>query len=694
MPNVPIEKNTQLDPVTTRPVRDFGVQMSAGASPYMPDKGAGDIAGAVQDYAKAATDRANQVAVIDAQRQLSNWEATNLFDPQNGAYTKKGQDALAMPEVLNKSYQQTAQQLIGTAANDDQRMAIQKLVDSRQESWNQPFQGYVRQQLDDVAKGTAQAGVDAEQNRAALYSNIPQVRDQALQNAQDTYEAFQIKQGASPEQIADGKFDVGSQGHLTVLKRMADVDLGGAVTYYNANQSGMNAQNLVEAQNLMNPVITKQVALSSFNNLSKYGGVATTPNEQIFSKMTGAESSGQQIGGPGSVAGPDQPTTSTKGAIGISQMLPSTGPEAAQAAGMPWDPVKFANDADYNKALGQAYFNKQVNDFGNKPLAIMAYNAGPQAVTDAIAKNGDPRTGAINMDDFINKFPYAETKGYVAKVLGATSSLPQAGQLYAQAGALETQHAGAGQELIKIYSEALDAETKQHEANKQAALDAALPIVQANNGDWTKVPPAIRAQATAAGVWDDITKYTGSSDPNIKTDLMTMSPDALIKTDLSKFRTQLSPEDYQKAVDKQQSLSKDTNAKALAQTRDQMVNGSFGGMTNYNKPQIANFNELLDAQVENYKKQHNGTAPDTPNLQKMIDGLHIAVPSTSSSFSLNPLNYFSSGGGGQMPYDYTIDQVPASDQDKIRTTLQNLGVVPTNGQIINYYLSNQAKNGG
>lgn len=126
-----------------------------------------------------------------------------------------------------------------------------------------------------------------------------------------------------------------------------------------------------------------------------------------FSRMLSRESDGRQFNDDGSVV------TSSKGATGRAQIMPSTGPEAAQLAGVEWDPDRFKNDPQYNTALGAAYFAKQQATFGNDAQAAAAYNAGPQRVKDAIAaaaKEGNP-------DAWLSKLP-KETRDYVPAVTG------------------------------------------------------------------------------------------------------------------------------------------------------------------------------------------------------------------------------------------------------------------------------------
>ena len=108
------------------------------------------------------------------------------------------------------------------------------------------------------------------------------------------------------------------------------------------------------------------------------------------------------------------PLTSDKGAVGRTQVLPSTGPEAAKLAGEPWDARRLAYDADYNERLGKAYLNHQYETFqGNPAHAFAAYNAGPGAARKAL----DTAEKAKRPDIWLSLLP-KETRDYVSTILG------------------------------------------------------------------------------------------------------------------------------------------------------------------------------------------------------------------------------------------------------------------------------------
>ncbi len=147
----------------------------------------------------------------------------------------------------------------------------------------------------------------------------------------------------------------------------------------------------------------------------------------LWAALTKQESGGKQFNKDGTVV------TSPKGATGIAQIMPTSGPEAAKLAGLPWnpalfsrkatgDPVKDEEAAKYNEALGQAYLSQQLKEFGSGDKALAAYNAGPGATRKAIASAA--REG--NPDAWLSYLP-EETRKYVPAIL-SNAKAPPAGE--------------------------------------------------------------------------------------------------------------------------------------------------------------------------------------------------------------------------------------------------------------------------
>ena len=113
----------------------------------------------------------------------------------------------------------------------------------------------------------------------------------------------------------------------------------------------------------------------------------------------------------------DRAATSSAGARGLMQLMPGTAREQAGKIGLSYEPGRLTTDTGYNTQLGSSYFQRIFGIYGSYPLAIAAYNAGPGNVNKWLRANGDPRTGAIDMVEWIEAIPYYETKNYVQRVL-------------------------------------------------------------------------------------------------------------------------------------------------------------------------------------------------------------------------------------------------------------------------------------
>jgi hypothetical protein len=76
---------------------------------------------------------------------------------------------------------------------------------------------------------------------------------------------------------------------------------------------------------------------------------------------------------------------SRAGAIGLMQVMPSTGKALAKELGIEYQP----NNPKQNVTLGKAYMLKLITQFKDLPLALAAYNAGPSQVSHLVKKYGN-----------------------------------------------------------------------------------------------------------------------------------------------------------------------------------------------------------------------------------------------------------------------------------------------------------------
>lgn len=101
---------------------------------------------------------------------------------------------------------------------------------------------------------------------------------------------------------------------------------------------------------------------------------------------------------------------SSKGAVGLMQIMPTTAKWAAEKMDIPNFTVDSLINPDVNIRIGTWYLSHLLNEFdGDATLALAAYNGGRSNVLEWI------KSGQIQ-GNMVENIPFQETRGFVAKV--------------------------------------------------------------------------------------------------------------------------------------------------------------------------------------------------------------------------------------------------------------------------------------
>jgi soluble lytic murein transglycosylase len=104
---------------------------------------------------------------------------------------------------------------------------------------------------------------------------------------------------------------------------------------------------------------------------------------------------------------------SSANAVGLMQVLPSTGRQFARRLKIPRYSAARLTDPEVNVRLGTAIFSEGLRRFGGVHYALAAYNAGDHRVSAwQRERPGMPQ------DEFIDDIPFPETQNYVKRILG------------------------------------------------------------------------------------------------------------------------------------------------------------------------------------------------------------------------------------------------------------------------------------
>jgi len=100
-------------------------------------------------------------------------------------------------------------------------------------------------------------------------------------------------------------------------------------------------------------------------------------------------------------------------AVGLMQVLPSTGRGYARKLGVRPFSADRLTDAEVNVRIGTQIFADTIKKFGGVHFALAAYNAG-----DSRVFGWQRERPGMPQDEFIDDIPFPETQNYVKRILG------------------------------------------------------------------------------------------------------------------------------------------------------------------------------------------------------------------------------------------------------------------------------------
>lgn len=383
-------------------------------------RGVGQAANTLAGIAQREQEKADVVAIMDADRQLADVELRLFNDPERGAYATRGRDAFGLPERVFPRWEESVGKIEGRLT-PRQRDAFRRLESGRRSDLQRSLSRHILQESDRYYTAESQAYIGAAVDAmGANYTDDERLGIELDRIARGVMTAPGM-QGASPTVVNEAIKAAQSRGLRVVVERKMVDDPTEAERYLLRMQDRMAAGDVADLREKLQPLSQAREITAIADSIWSGGGAGGAPvgTDGVWANMIRRESGGQQFDAKGA------PLESSAGAIGIAQVMPGTGPEAARLAGLPWDEERYKTDADYNKAIGRAYFDKQVETFGDVRLAAAAYNAGPGAVQGWLREIGDPRKGEVSMADFVAAIPFKETREYVQAVAPGGDAAPQ-----------------------------------------------------------------------------------------------------------------------------------------------------------------------------------------------------------------------------------------------------------------------------
>lgn len=206
---------------------------------------------AVLRHVQKERDNANRAAILEAEKQLTDWQHNTLFNPQTGVYTRKGKNALDVTNATLTQFEEAQSKIASTLASEEQRTMFSQIAAQRRESISRELnryeygerQGY----YDDVDRGQLETAMQG----AALHYNNPEKVAFYQRSAQEVLKAQAERKGLPAEMLQANLLKANSGMASAVISRMVNDDPYKAKSYFQSAQDQMTAEDQVQISRLI-----------------------------------------------------------------------------------------------------------------------------------------------------------------------------------------------------------------------------------------------------------------------------------------------------------------------------------------------------------------------------------------------------------------------------------------------------------
>lgn len=193
--------------------------------------------------------KADEIMVLDADRELGEFETTTLYDPDTGALTKRGRDAFTMPEEVQSSYSQKVAELEGRMTSDDAKLKFRKLSVARERGINRTVQKHVASEIQKFEDESTDSYIKNSRANAAFNYNDPERVSMEISRQKMALSAYAKRNGLPSEWTELKIKNAESQTHVSVIERMLNNNQDRmAQAYFKENKPGITGEHVGEVE--------------------------------------------------------------------------------------------------------------------------------------------------------------------------------------------------------------------------------------------------------------------------------------------------------------------------------------------------------------------------------------------------------------------------------------------------------------
>lgn len=334
-----------------------------------------------------------------------------FYEGDNAIYNRRGGQAIGASNEAAVELKRIGEESGAALKSPYAKQQFERLWARQQDSEMGAVSRHERDQRKEFKDQTVVGLVAMSQNLATLRYNDAKEVEEQIGIAEIGIRAN--TKGLPPEAVTAQVANMRSGIQKSVVLRMATDNPLAANKYYQEHAAEFTAEDNVTLQRTLSaPVKRAEARIEGDKVIKEVTETKAAEPATVKTAMASVESGNRQVDKDGKLV------TSSAGNFGVMQINDTSGAEAAAALGIAYDPKKAREDKAYNQQLGEKYYDIQFEKYGNRTLALAAYNAGGGNVDAWIKQFGDPRTGQLTDAAWAAKLPFAETRQYITRVEG------------------------------------------------------------------------------------------------------------------------------------------------------------------------------------------------------------------------------------------------------------------------------------
>jgi len=235
----------------------------------------------IQEVQEQEKDWADRVALDEARVKLGKWGNRRLYDPQSGALTIRGKDAMPLPEQVSGEFNQVANEIEAGLSSDRQRALFQRIKAQEAEGLDGQLRRHVFTEMRAYEAGVVEATIDTSYESAVAHAPDPRLVQIDLNKAVATITGAAKSQGWSPE-VVQAKVDKVQSAMMTgVINNLLAADKTElAKKYFRDNKDLIKGDALTKVQAALEEGTLRGEAQKKSDEILAVGGTLTQQREQ------------------------------------------------------------------------------------------------------------------------------------------------------------------------------------------------------------------------------------------------------------------------------------------------------------------------------------------------------------------------------------------------------------------------------